>query len=128
MGTNRAFWRDYVNPLEFLLQIGEKRGRSYPVAVLASPSGETPQEAVRFPFGEATLGDRLTQLQVELLRSGMDKLQASSREQMVQDLGRSLFNAIFRGTIRTVFARSRSEATHQGKILRITLRILSAKM
>ncbi len=26
-----------MNPLEFLLQIGEKRGRSYPVAVLASP-------------------------------------------------------------------------------------------
>jgi formylglycine-generating enzyme required for sulfatase activity len=109
--------------LDFELEIGPGRGREYPVTVVRSPAGEA-RETMRFPFDELALEIRLKDLQIALLRSGGQRRQAlSPEEQTVQDFGRSLFDALLMGELRSLYHVSLREAAGQGKGLRLKLRI-----
>ncbi|MEJ2737482.1 MAG: hypothetical protein P8189_28650, partial [Anaerolineae bacterium] len=107
------------NYLDFELEIGQGTGREYPVTLLRSPAGDA-HATLHFPFDELALDLRLGKLQIALLRSGGKHRRApSEEEQAVQDLGRSLFEALFRGRVRTCYAVSLREAAEQVKGLRL---------
>ena len=114
--------------LDFEIEIGEGRGRDYPVAVLCSPAGEA-RATMRFPYDELALQNRLQALEIALLRSGGRRRQVLSPEQQtVQDFGQDLFNALVCGEIRSRFDVSRSEARQQSKGLRVKIRIQAPEM
>jgi hypothetical protein len=109
--------------LDFELEIGLGTGREYPVSVVRSPAGEA-HETMRFPYDEMALGNRLQGLQIALLRSGGARRQISSPEQqVVRELGRDLFDALFAGEARSRYDMSCRDAQQQGKGLRLKLRI-----
>ncbi len=111
------------NYLDFELEIGEGRGREYPVAILHSPSGEV-RATMRFPFDELALDLRLGRLQIALLRSGGKYRRAPSEEERaVEDFGQALFDALLGGEIRSCYDVSLREAAQQDKGLRLKLRI-----
>jgi len=108
--------------LDFELEIREGGPREYPVAV-RSPAGEALGE-MKFPFDEWQLGHRLQALEISLLRSGGTRRRiASTEEQTVQDFGRSLFDALLAGEVRTRYEVSLREARRQNRGLRLKLRI-----
>ncbi|MBA3792013.1 MAG: CHAT domain-containing protein, partial [Rubrobacter sp.] len=108
--------------LDFELEIREGGPREYPVAV-RSPAGEALGE-MKFPFDEWQLGHRLQALEISLLRSsGTRRRIASAEEQTVQDFGRSLFDALLAGEVRTRYEVSLREARRQNRGLRLKLRI-----
>jgi len=108
--------------LDFELEIREGGPREYPVAV-RSPAGEALGE-MKFPFDEWELGHRLQALEISLLRSGGTRRRiASAEEQTVQDFGRSLFEALLSGEVRTRYEVSLREARRQNRGLRLKLRI-----
>ncbi len=109
--------------LDFELEIGLGQGREYPVAVLRSPAGEA-REVMRFPFDELGLENRLQALQLALLRSGGKRRQIlSPEERTVQEFGRTLFDALFAGEVRSCHDLSKREAEQQGKGLRLKLHV-----
>jgi len=117
-----------VDYLDFDLEIGVGRGRKYPLAVVRSPAGEA-RETMQFPFDELALENQLLTLQNVLLRSGGKRRQIlSPDEQVIQNFGRALFEALFTGEVHTRYALSQHEAFHQGKGLRLKLRIQSPKL
>jgi hypothetical protein len=117
-----------VDYLDFDIEIGVGSGRKYPVAVVRSAAGEA-HETMRFPFDELALESQLLKLQMALLRSGGKRRQIlSADEQVVQNFGRALFEALFTGEVRTRYALSQREAIHQGKGLRLKLRIQPLKL
>ena len=117
-----------MNYLDFELEIGVGIGREYPVAVIRSEGGEA-REIMRFPFDDLALESQLKDLQIALLRSGGKRRQIlSPEEQSVQNFGRALFNALFTGEVRTRYEVSQLAAFHQGKGLRLKLRINSSEM
>jgi hypothetical protein len=108
-----------VDYLDFDLEIGVGRGRTYPLAVVRSPAGEA-RETMKFPFDELALENQLLTLQNVLLRSGGKRRQIlSPDEQVIQNFGRALFEALFTGEVHTRYALSQHEAFHQGKGLRL---------
>ncbi len=117
-----------MNYLDFEIEIGTGRGRIYPVAVIRSEGGEA-REIMRFPFDDLALESQLKDLQIALLRSGGKRRQIlSPEEQAVQNFGRALFNALFTGEVRSRYEVSQLAAYHQGKGLRLKLRINSPEM
>jgi outer membrane protein assembly factor BamB len=109
--------------LDFELEIGPSEGGEYPVAVLHSPAGEV-RAKMRFPFDGATLTNRLQALEIALLKSsGTRRRVATSEEQIVQEFGRQLAEALLGGSVRTLFDVSRREAYEQDLGLRLKLRI-----
>jgi outer membrane protein assembly factor BamD (BamD/ComL family) len=116
------------NYLDFELEIGEGRGREYPVAVLRSPAGEA-RATMRFPFDELALDLHLGRLQIALLRSGgTHRRVPSEEERAVQDFGQALFDALLGGEIRSCYDVSLREAAQQDKGLRLKLRIHSPEL
>ncbi|HEY7349763.1 MAG TPA: CHAT domain-containing protein [Ktedonobacterales bacterium] len=106
--------------LDFDLEIGPGHGRAYPVAVMRSPAGEA-HGMMHFPFDEATLKERLDQVQTALDSAGQGRRQAA---QAVQDFGQRLFEALFTGDIRSCFDVSQREAARQDdRGLRVKLHI-----
>lgn len=106
--------------LDFDLEIGPGRGRTYPVAVIRSPAGEA-HGMMHFPFDEAALKAHLDQVQTALESSGPARHQAA---QAVQDFGQRLFEALFTGDIRSCFDVSQREAARQDdRGLRVKLHI-----
>jgi len=113
----------HLTYLDFELGIGLGSGREYPVAVVRSPAGEA-RETLRFPFDELALESRLDKLQIALLRSGGQRRRALlPEEQAVQEFGRTLFDSLVVGEVRSRYDVSQREATGQGKGLRLKLRI-----
>jgi hypothetical protein len=111
--------------LDFDLEIGQGRGRTYPVAVIRSPAGEA-HGTMHFPFDEATLKARLDQVQTALDSSGQARRQAA---QAVQDFGQRLFEALFSGDIRSCYDVSQREAARQDdRGLRVKLRIQTPEL
>ena len=109
--------------LDFELEIGPAEGGEYPVVVLHSPAGEG-RTKMRFPFDGATLTNRLQALEIALLRSsGVRRRVATREEQVVQDFGRQLTDALLTGKVRTLFDLSRREAYEQDLGLRLKLRV-----
>jgi tetratricopeptide (TPR) repeat protein len=79
---------------------------------------------MRFPFDELELENRLQALQIALLRSGGKRRRILTPEEgSVRNFGKSLFNALLVGEIRSRYDISQREAALQGKGLRIKLRI-----
>jgi len=108
---------------------GEWEGQvRYPVAVIRSPAGEA-RETLRFPFDELALDNRLKDLQIALLRSGGKRRQMlSPEERAVQEFGRTLFDSLVVGKVRSRYGVSQREAARQGKGLRFKLRIQSPEL
>ena len=111
------------NYLDFELEIGPAEGGEYPVAVLHSPAGEG-RTKMRFPFDSATLTNRLQALEIALLRSsGVRRRVVTREEEIVQDFGRQLTDALLAGKVRTLFDLSRREAYEKDVGLRLKLRV-----
>jgi outer membrane protein assembly factor BamB len=109
--------------LDFELEIGPAEGGVYPVVVLHSPAGEG-RTKMQFPFDGPTLTNRLQALEIALLRSsGVRRRVATREEQIVQDFGRQLTDALLTGKVRTLFDLSRREAYEKDLGLRLKLRV-----
>ena len=114
--------------LDFEVEVGHGIGQEYPVSVIRSPAGKA-QETMHFPYDELALENRLQSLQIALLHAGGAQRQMlTTEEQLVQEFGRDLFNALFTGEARSRFDVSCVEARQQGKGLRMKLRILPPEM
>lgn len=114
--------------LDFDLEIGLGDGRSYPVAVLDSPSGET-RGVMHFPYDEINLRLHLVELENVLLRSATTHRVASDdSEKTVEQFGSKLFAALFDDEVRNRYEVSLERARMQGKGLRIKLRILAPEL
>src|SRR6266550_211960 len=99
--------------LDFEIEIGSGSGRTYPITVVRSASGEA-RETMQFPFDELVLENRLKDLQIALLRSGGRYRQVLlPEEQAVQGFGRALFKALFTGEVGKRYAVSQQTALHQ---------------
>ena len=115
--------------LDFEVEIGAAGdGGEYPVAVIHSPAGEV-RASMRFPFDGATLTNRLQALEIALLKSsGTRRGVATREEQIVQEFGRQLSEALLGGAVRTLFDVSRREASEQDLGLRLKLRIQAPEL
>ena len=109
--------------LDFELEIGPGEAGEYPVAVIRSPAGEV-RLTMQFPFDGPTLTNRLQALEIALLRSSGTRRRAATREeQVVEQFGRELSEAVLAGEVRVLFDVSRREAFEQDLGLRLKLRI-----
>jgi formylglycine-generating enzyme required for sulfatase activity len=114
--------------LDFDLEIGLGDGRTYPVAVLDSPSGET-RGAMQWPYDEIKLRLHLVELENVLLRSATTRrLVPTEDERTVEEFGSTLFNALFTDEVLNRYEVSLERARMQGKGLRIKLRILAPEL
>ncbi len=112
-----------MNYLDFVLEIGTSPGRFYPVYVISSPAGEA-REFMEIPFNEQQLENQLQALQQALIRSNSPHRKIiSPEEQTVQKFGLAIFDALFTGEVRNRYDVSQLAASHQGKGLRLKLRI-----
>lgn len=108
--------------LDFEVDIAPENGGTYPVRAACSVAGEA-HENMQFPFDQQALGIQLSALQNALLSSG-----ASTAQMVVQNFGKALFNALFVGDVRSLYAVSRNRASSQGNGLRLQLRIQPAEL
>jgi CHAT domain-containing protein len=109
--------------LDFELRIGPGSGSEYPIAASCSLAGEA-RETTHFPIEDQELEKHLRDLQNALLRaSEKGRVGLSSEEQSVQDLGRSLFDALVTGEVRSRYDVSKEIAIREGKGLRLKLYI-----
>ena len=109
--------------LDFELEIQPGSGRDYPVAVLRSPAGEA-HATMHFPFDQLALENHLLKLHNALLRSGGNRRSVPSlEEQTVQNFGKTLFDALFTGEIRSRYDVSCERAAQGEQGLRLKLRI-----
>jgi CHAT domain len=104
------------------LEINSGGAGTYLVAA-RSPSGEA-TATMRLPFDEEEIEDRLRALQTTLIWSTARTRRAiSDVEQPVLQFGAALFDALITGDVRVLVGASRDRATHEGKRLRLVLRI-----
>jgi len=109
--------------LDFELEIGQPTGQAYPIAVLSSPAGNA-RTVMQWPLGELALENRLKDVQIALLSAGGGRRTLlTPAEQAVQRFGAELFDLLFSGEVRNRYDVSQLEAHHQGKGLRVKLRI-----
>jgi WD40 repeat protein len=120
-----------VEYLDFELEIGGGHGRTYPVAVVASPAGEA-RGTLHFPFDTLALDNHLLALENALLRSGGGReayrRTLAPEEQAVQDFGRALFDSLLVADVRSSYEVSRREAQRLSKGLRLKLRITAPEL
>ncbi len=108
---------------DFEIEIGQGKGRDYPITVLHSEAGEA-RENMHFPYDELVLENRLLTLKIVLLESGgMRRTFLTHQEQTVQNFGRDLFNALITGEVRNRYDVSMEKARLKGRGLRVKLRI-----
>lgn len=108
---------------DFEIEIGQGKGRDYPISVLHSEAGEA-HENMQFPYDELMLENRLLALQDALLGSGgMTRTFLTQEEQTVQNFGSDLFNALITGEVRNRYDVSMEKAKQKGRGLRVKLRI-----
>lgn len=116
----RNTWKEYS---DFELEITRGTGRDYSIDLIHSPAGEV-HETMHFPFDDLALDNALKDIQIALLQSGEGKRQIfSHEEQTVRDFGQKLFDTLITGEVRSCYNVSLRDAAHQGKGLRIKLRI-----
>jgi hypothetical protein len=117
-----------VEYLDFELEVADGDGGDYTVSVLRSPAGEA-RAAMRFPYDELELRNKVQALQIALLRSGGPPRRSATREdRSVEELGRDLFGALFAGEVATRLEVTRSLAHQQGRGVRLKLRISSPEL
>jgi sugar lactone lactonase YvrE len=104
------------------LEISSGGAGTYLVAA-RSPSGEA-TATMRLPFDEEEIENRLRALQTTLLLStARTRRVISEVEQPVLQFGAALFDALITGDVRVLVGASRDRAAHEGKRLRLVLRI-----
>ncbi|MFZ4656936.1 MAG: SUMF1/EgtB/PvdO family nonheme iron enzyme [Caldilineaceae bacterium] len=114
--------------LDFELEIGQPTGQNYPLTVLRSPAGEA-RATLAWPLGELALENRLKDLQIALLSSGgVRRTVLSPAEEAVQRFGAELFDLLFTGEVRNRYDVSQERVHHQGKGLRVKLRIQDPRL
>jgi hypothetical protein len=126
--------------LDFEVEIGQRleprsslRLPIYPIAVLHSPEGVgEPRGEMTLPLTSQQQELQLAKLQNVLLRAGSGALTqrriASIDEKPVQELGNTLFGALFSGEIGTCYDFAQRTAEKQGYGLRLKLRIQSPEV
>lgn len=108
--------------LNFDVEINPESNGLY--AVAARSSAGDARHQMRLPFDEQTLETGLLRLQNALLRSAQVYRGApSSEEQVVQQFGQRLFEALLADDVRRLYDASAARASQQGQGLRIRLRI-----
>lgn len=108
--------------LDFELEIAPGEGREYALAVLHSPAGEA-RGALRLPFDDLALERYLDKLQIALLSASGRRRAVTPEEQVVQEFGGRLFEALLAGEVRSCYDVSQERARQQGAGLRLKLRI-----
>ncbi|MHB8575567.1 MAG: CHAT domain-containing protein [Dehalococcoidia bacterium] len=109
--------------LDLELEIGEGRGRQYPVAVVRSPAGEA-RDTMHFPFDRLALDGHLKTLELALLRSSTRSRRLGSADaQGVQAFGQALLDNLLTGPLRTSYEGSLMQAKQSGQRLRLRLRV-----
>jgi CHAT domain/WD domain, G-beta repeat len=104
------------------LEISSGSAGTYLVAA-RSPSGEA-MATMRLPFDEEEIDNRLRALQTTLIWStARTRRVISEVEQPVVQFGAALFDALIAGDVRVLVGASRDRAAHEGKRLRLVLRI-----
>jgi hypothetical protein len=104
------------------LEINSAGAGTYLVAA-RSPSGEA-TATMRLPFDEEEIENRLRALQTTLIWStARTRRVISEVEQPVRQFGAALFDALIAGDVRVLVGASRDRAAHEGKRLRLVLRI-----
>ena len=114
---------------DFVLQLDRAAAEpGFVTRVLHSPAGEAEAPFVN-PLSRADL-DKLWQdaysarQAARAARGGSDRLQAALMESNLEEIGDRLFQALFRGPVRSCWMRSFSEATrHSGGGLRLKLQL-----
>jgi hypothetical protein len=106
--------------LDFQLRIGAGQADRYPVAVIASPSGEA-SDVAPVPLSSTDFWVVFDQL-AKVRMQGMT-LSSHDEAQLVKEIGRILFDLIFIGAIRDIYRSSLTLARNEAKGLRIRLRI-----
>lgn len=111
--------------LDFDLEIDPGTGGVYAVTT-RSLAGEG-RGTIRFPFDEHSLRERRKDLQIALLQSLISARQVLSPEQqVVQDFGKQLFEAVMIGDIRSRYdvcrQKAASEQTETGVRVRLNIR------
>jgi predicted ATPase len=107
-----------ISYLDFDLDIRAGSGGEY-LVVARSPAGEA-YGTLKLPFGGRALELLLESIQGELRGPAIG---TGGRETAVQELGRTLFDALIGGDVRTVFDVSTRDAAREGKGLRLKLRV-----
>jgi hypothetical protein len=98
-------------------------GHATYLVVARSPSGEA-MATMRLPFDEEEIESRLQALQTTLLLStAKTRRVVSEVEQPVRQFGAALFESLITGDVRVLVGASRDRAAHEGKRLRLVLRI-----
>lgn len=117
-----------IQYLDFDLEVGAGSGDMYPIVAKCDSVG-TATISMRFPFDSMALKDHLKDLRIALLRSGGRRRKLLSREeQVVQEFGRSLFDALFAGNVRSLYDAGRREAVCRGLGLRLRLCIQAPEL
>ena len=112
--------------LDFELEIGLSDDQQhYPVAVLHSPAGEA-RETIDLSL--KTIEPYLHSLYHTLSSNTMRQAADSSKQVMVEELGKVLFTRLFKGEIGHLYYESLHEAEFEKKGLRIRLRILPPEL
>jgi hypothetical protein len=111
-----------MEPVDIELEISAGGAGTYMVAA-RSPSGEA-TATMRLPFDEAEIQSHLRALQTALLLStARTRRVISEVEQPVRQFGAALFDTLIAGDVRVLVGASRDRAAHEGKRLRLVLRI-----
>ena|SRR5436853_3436973 len=109
--------------LDFEIEIDNGNASEY--RIIAGEACET----THLLFDENTLENQFLIPYYTLLSSRQKDPQIlSSAQQKVQNFGRTLFDTLFVGGIRSLYTRSQREAFGQNKGLRLKLRIQSPKL
>ena len=107
--------------LDLEVEVRKRDDRGYSVTV-RPPRGDEVRRRMDFPFDEQELENKLQALEYALLRSGASRRRIRSREeQVVQDFGLRLFDALLADEARDCYEASREQARHQDKGLRLKL-------
>ena len=108
--------------LEFQIRIEQGRDGEYPVTV-TSALGHA-QEMMRLPFDPRALEGEIEALRAALRppESGRRKTESKPGHE-APAFGQALFDALFRGDVRTLYNASSYQAAEEGKLFRIELSI-----
>jgi hypothetical protein len=114
--------RAVMEVMDVEVEISATGAGTYAVAA-RSPSGEA-TTTMRLPFGQEEIESRLRALQTAIIWSAAKTRRVISEiEQPVQQFGAALFDALIADDVRVLVGASRDRATHDGKRLRLVLRI-----
>jgi CHAT domain-containing protein len=114
--------------LDFDLEVGPGNGQAYPMTLRRSPVGQA-RATMHFPFAPPALEALLKEVELAVLRSSKVRRRvAAPQEQVVQQFGQQLFEALLAGEIGQRYRASVLQATPRGRGLRLRLRLLAPEL